>query len=103
MAVSVAAMLATQGQRWQRGGSRALFVGAQRQLSGSDERGGRTAGHLRQQLQQSGGSGGSTALVVSAQGRWQQCRGGGRVAVAAQRQYVLPMEKTFMDNGGKHN
>ncbi len=65
MAVSVAAVLATQGQWQQRGGSRALFVGTQQQLSGRDERGGRAAEHLRQWLQQSGGSSGSTAMAVS--------------------------------------
>ena len=47
---SVVAESATRGQRRQRGGSRAVFAGARRQLSGSDERGGRAAGHWRQLL-----------------------------------------------------
>jgi hypothetical protein len=65
---SAAAALATGDQWRQRGGSRALFVGTQWQLSGSDERGGRVAGHWWQRLQQRGGSGGSTATAASAQG-----------------------------------
>jgi hypothetical protein len=62
---SVVAESAMQGQWWQRGGSRVVFVGARRQLSGSNERGGRAAEHRRQLLQQSGGSNGSTATAAS--------------------------------------
>ena len=53
VAVTVGSMVAesaTQGQRRQHGGSRAVFAGARRQLSGSDERGGRAEGHRRQLL-----------------------------------------------------
>ncbi len=77
---SVVVELATQGQRWQRGGSRAVFAGARRQLSGSNEWGGRAAGHWRQLLQQSGGSGGSTEMAASAQGHRRQRRDGARAA-----------------------
>jgi hypothetical protein len=80
MVGSVVAESVTQGQRWQRGSSRAVFVGARRQLSGSNERGGRAAGNWRQLLQQSGGSRGSTATAASAQGRWRQRRDGARAA-----------------------
>ncbi len=80
MVCSMVAELAMQGQRWQRGGSRAVFAGARRQLSGSNERGGRAAGHWRQLLQQSGGSGGSMAMAASAQGRWRQRRDSARAA-----------------------
>ncbi len=77
---SVVAELATRGQWWQHGGSRAVFAGARRQLSGSNERGRRAAGHWRQLLQQSGGSGGSMATAASTQERWQQRRDGARAA-----------------------
>jgi hypothetical protein len=77
---SVVAESATRGQWQQRGGSRAVFAGAQRQLSGSDERGGRAAGQRRQLLQQSGDSSGSTATAASAQGRRRQRRDGARAA-----------------------
>jgi hypothetical protein len=77
---SVMAESATQGQQRQHGGSRAVFAGARRQLSGSVERGGRGAGHWLQLLQQSGDSGGSMATAASAQGhRWQR-RDGARAA-----------------------
>ncbi len=84
MAGSVAAALATQGQWRQRGGSRAVFAGTRRQLSGNDERGRRVAGHRWQLLQQSGGSGGSTATVASARGHWRQRRDGARATVLAE-------------------
>jgi hypothetical protein len=64
MAGSAAAALAMRGRRSQRGGSRALFVGAQRQLSGSNEWGGRAAGHWQQRLQKSDGGSSSTARAV---------------------------------------
>ena len=77
---SVVAESATRGQRRQRGGSRAVFAGARRQLSGSNERGGRAAGQRLQVLQQSGVSGGSTATAASAKGRRRQRRDGARAA-----------------------
>ncbi len=80
MVGSVVAELATRGQRRQRGSSRAVFAGARWQLSGSNERGGRAAGHRRQLLQHSGGSGGSMATAASAQGRQRQRRDGARAA-----------------------
>jgi hypothetical protein len=47
-----------------------LFAGAQRQLSGSNELVGRTAGHLQQRLQQIGGGSGSMATAVFARWQW---------------------------------
>jgi hypothetical protein len=73
---SAAAMSEAAGQ--QHGGSRALFVGTHRQLSGSNEWGGRVAGHGWQRLQQSGGGSGSTATEVSTQWRQQQRMGAGQ-------------------------
>ncbi len=69
MVGSAVVVSATQGQRRQCGGSRAVFAGARRQLSGSDERGRRAAEHRRQLVQQSGGGGFSAATAASARGR----------------------------------
>jgi hypothetical protein len=53
---------------------------AQRQLSGSDEWGGRVAGHWQQRLQQSGGGGVCTRAAAAVQ-RQGQGSGGGTVAI----------------------
>jgi hypothetical protein len=76
---SATVALATQGQRQQRSGSRAVFAGTW-QLRGRDEWGKRVAGHWRQLLQQSGGTGSCMATAASARECWWQHRDGTRVA-----------------------